>query len=686
MNIHLENIKKLLQDTNVPEAEKQLLLKQLSDADKQWAITDFKLDRTEKVKRTTAILLEETIEELEQKRRAVEAQNRELEIETALERVRTVAMAMRKPADLLDICKIVYTELQSLGFVELRNAMINIHNDDKSSLLNYDYADKSGKTITDIPYNFHPLVQKQVMVTKNARDAFFEFSFTGEELKQFRELRKNNGEQDDPKLEITDALHYYFFSIGTGSIGISSYSAIPAEKLELLKRFRNVFNLSYQRYTDIALAETQARDVQIELALERVRARTMAMQKSEELAETAYVLLQQFNELGETPDQITIGIVNEKESVIEFWITLEGKQMDLMVKAGIDEPTVMHKIYKAWKQQKKSLVIDLTGQELTDYINYRNALSGVATSNNNKDDRRVINTAFFSKGLITFSATEPQPIESIFLLERFAAVFDGTYTRFLDLQKAEASAREAQIELGLERVRARAMAMQHSDELAELVDTVFKELTKLDFALSWCMINIIDEPSMSNLVWGANPGIGKAPESYHMLFEDYRFHHEMFKGWKEKQAKWVFVLKETEKEIYDDYLFTQTEFRRVPGEIQKAMRATKQYVASFTFSNFGGLQTVGEEPLSEASMDILARFGKVFDLTYTRFNDLQKAEAQAKEARIETALERVRAAAMALKRSEDLSAVCKVIYSELIALGFTNIRRSPLISIYTSPI
>ena len=259
MNIHLENINKLLQDINLSDSEKQLLLKAVTDADKQWAITDFKLDRTEKVKKTTAILLKETIEELEQKRKAVEAQNRELEIESALERVRTVAMAMRKPGDLLDICKIVYTELQSLGFIELRNAMINIHNDDKASLLNYDYADNSGKTVTDIPYNFHPLVEKQVEVTKNARDAFFEFSFTGEELKQFRELRKNNGEQDDPKLEITEALHYYFFSIGTGSIGISTYSAINEEKLELLNRFRNVFNLSYQRYIDISNAEAQAK-------------------------------------------------------------------------------------------------------------------------------------------------------------------------------------------------------------------------------------------------------------------------------------------------------------------------------------------------------------------------------------------------------------------------------------------
>ena len=53
--------------------------------------------------------------------------------------------------------------------------------------------------------------------------------------------------------------------------------------------------------------------------------------------------------------------------------------------------------------------------------------------------------------------------------KRFANVFEQTYTRFLDLQKAEAQAREAQIELALERVRARTMAMQNSDELSETV-------------------------------------------------------------------------------------------------------------------------------------------------------------------------------------------------------------------------
>lgn len=188
--------------------------------------------------------------------------------------------------------------------------MINIYNDDKNSFLNYDYSANAGKTVTVMPYNFHPLIDKQVRETKNAGDAFNEFSFSGKELKDFRELRKNNGELDDPKLEDSSSLHYYFYSIGNGSIGISTYSAITAEKLELLKRFRNVFNLSYQRYTDIALAEAQAREAQIQLALERVRARTMAMQQSNELTDAASLLFHQVKSLG-VPHGV-VGLISGK--------------------------------------------------------------------------------------------------------------------------------------------------------------------------------------------------------------------------------------------------------------------------------------------------------------------------------------------------------------------------------------
>ena len=66
------------------------------------------------------------------------------------------------------------------------------------------------------------------------------------------------------------------------------------------------------------------------------------------------------------------------------------------------------------------------------------------------------------------------------------------------------------------------------------------------------------------------------------------------------------------------------------------------------------------------------RFGKVFEQTYTRFLDLQKAEAQAREAQIEAALERVRARTMAMQRSEELAEVATVLFQQVKALGVPN--------------
>jgi len=76
MNPHLQHIlDALLQIEAISDEQKSSLNKSLKNADKQLTILEFKLDRTEKVKRTTAILLEETIEELEHKRQAIEESN-----------------------------------------------------------------------------------------------------------------------------------------------------------------------------------------------------------------------------------------------------------------------------------------------------------------------------------------------------------------------------------------------------------------------------------------------------------------------------------------------------------------------------------------------------------------------------------------------------------------------------------
>src|SRR4029078_8194333 len=74
-------------------------------------------------------------------------------------------------------------------------------------------------------------------------------------------------------------------------------------------------------------------------------------------------------------------------------------------------------------------------------------------------------------------------------------------------------------------------------------------------------------------------------------------------------------------------------------------------------------------PFSDAENATFKRFGKVFEQTYTRFNDLKQAEAQAREAQIEAALEKVRSRTMAMQRSAELAEVATVLFQQVKALG-----------------
>ncbi|HNP99274.1 MAG TPA: hypothetical protein PKK99_09475, partial [Bacteroidia bacterium] len=207
--------------------------------------------------------------------------------------------------------------------------------------------------------------------------------------------------------------------------------ALSDEETKILLRFAKVFEQTYTRFLDLQKAEAQAREAQIELALERVRARTMAMQKSDELAETAYLFFQQFKELGQNPEQFTIGLINEKERMMEFWHTWQGSLLSGKVQISIDEPHVGKNIYKVWKTQKNAAVIDISGTELQEYNAYRKKQLAKANAHAYDDflgaeKRRVIHVSSFSKGIVSVASHEPQPLETIQLLERFATVFDQT--------------------------------------------------------------------------------------------------------------------------------------------------------------------------------------------------------------------------------------------------------------------
>src|SRR4030095_12375027 len=91
----------------------------------------------------------------------------------------------------------------------------------------------------------------------------------------------------------------------------------------------------------------------------------------------------------------------------------------------------------------------------------------------------------------------------------------------------------------------------------------------------------------------------------------------------------------------------------------------------FHCANFsdGYLLILATELFSPEEQQTIIRFAKVFEMTYTRFNDLKQAEAQAREARIEAALERTRTQSMLMQHSRELDNVLRVFHEQVLLLA-----------------
>ena len=124
------------QNENISAEEKAMLIKEVRKVSSDLEIAEFKLERTEKVKRTTAILLEETIEELEQKRKAIEESNAALT--KSLEELKATQAQLiqsEKMASLGELTAGIAHEIQNpLNFVnnfsEVSNELIDEMNEE----------------------------------------------------------------------------------------------------------------------------------------------------------------------------------------------------------------------------------------------------------------------------------------------------------------------------------------------------------------------------------------------------------------------------------------------------------------------------------------------------------------------------------------------------------------------------
>ena len=605
-----------------------------------------------------------------------EAQAREAQIESALERVRSKTMAMHNSADVGATVVSLSDEVLKLGLdtsIRVGIGILEGYEGMETWSANSTPNGKVDLKMGMLDMTIHPMLIGLKKAWKSGKSCY-SYDYIGDDV--FRYYQALNNEPDYPFQADLDSLpeneYHKSFFYNEGILFSFAPNPISEEAAKVLARFASVFGQTYRRYLDLQKAETQAREAEIEATLEKVRSRTMAMHKSEELAETALVLYEQFSVLGNIPDRMSIGIFKEETKEIELWSTDQsGSQLDQRYSGSWERSAVMTKLYKAWKAGNDSFVEDLSGQKLKAWLKFIREELKLYVDGSNIKGRRVQQAAFFSHGMLLFTTNEPVIEEIMQLLVRFAKVFSQTYTRFLDLQKAEAQAREAQIENALEKVRSRTMAMQNSYELPEAANDLFLQVQALGipaWSAGYCIWETKDKKAASCNMSSE----GEIQKSFILptIGEGYNFYDPLQKG----ETFYV-------EELGGDALVKHYDFMRTlptVGKILDELIAAGLSLPTFQIFHIvyfpqGYLMFITYEQVPDAH-EIFKRFAKVFEQTYTRFLDLQKAEAQAREATKQASLDRVRGQIASMRTASDLERITPLVWNELTTMEVPFIR------------
>jgi signal transduction histidine kinase len=615
-----------------------------------------------------------------------EAQAREAHIEAALERARARTMAMRESAELTEVLSVIFQQLKLLGVDTVWTHLTLVHLEENA--FTYRMTGRNGERIMaeekiSLDASEHwAHISDAVKDPDKDPDPITRFEVPREGLDTIWELfdgifsKLPEGEKVSPR-DFPNGLYTTQAFCKFGFLGLNQTRESTQEEADILLRFTNEFSRLYQRFLDLQNAEQRAREAQIEAALERVRARTMAMHQSTELGDVAAIL---FNELNKLVSNLwTCGFVlcEKNREQDEWWLGMDDGFTRGFFLPNVGDYTHAT-LYEGWLEGDAFRMVSLEGNELQEHYDWlmenpvsRKIFEEMDAAGLERPESQKLHAAYFSKGYLCIITQQPCPEAEIF--KRFAQVFDLTYTRFLDLQKAEKQAREAKIEAALERVRAKTMAMHNSQDVGNTVITLFQEVMKLglDDTIR-CGIGIL-EGHVGMETWSANAD-QKGEVILKMGMLNMTIHPMLIglkKAWQKGDTGYSYHFAGDDVVKYYTALNNEPEY---PLHMDLGTLPDNQFANLFFFTE-GILFAFTHTQLTEEAKRVLERFANVFGQTYRRYLDLLKAEAQAREAQIEAALERVRAKTMAMHNTDDIADTVVTFFEELIGLGLDDTMR-----------
>jgi signal transduction histidine kinase/ketosteroid isomerase-like protein len=611
----------------------------------------------------------------------LEQKKRELEIESAMEKVRVRSLAMQKPEELEEVAEVLRNEMGALGVEELETSSIYIMNANGTAKCWYaikDVRGKNKKLVTDhmtmsLDDTWVGIQMQKFQRSKKTRASIL---MRGENRKEWINYcaGKSSVLQGYYDGEIPERT-YHLLKFSNGFMGAASPGTISEESWDLLQRATAVFSFAYKRFSDLQKAEAQAREAQIEAALERVRSRSMGMQKSNELKDVIQLVFEQLLQLNFKADSASFAL--DYKNTDDFYLWSATRQQTYPILFHI--PYIDNPIFNQAKEAKErghDFISALYSFEEKNAF-WQHLFNHASIVPKDRQEY-LLSTPGYSAStvmmdsvsltIINYDGDAFSDAENA-ILKRFARVFEQAYVRFLDLQRAEVQAREAIIEAALEKVRGKAMAMHSSNDLTATAGIVFTELRKLGINSLRGGVGLMDnkESRLCKMYSATSSEEGDTLSLGGTIKLD--GHPVLSKIWDciVDQSEYFPVLK---GELLESYYSRLSSAFKVP--FTKSTHK-EEYGCFLAFSE-GGFYVWSDKPYTEIEIKILQRFRSIVDLTFRRYLELQKSEAAASDAIRKASLDRVRADIASMRSTADLDRITPLIWKELTTLGIPFIR------------
>ena len=325
--------------------------------------------------------------------------------------------------------------------------------------------------------------------------------------------------------------------------------------------------------------------------------------------------------------------------------------LSLMGEVALSGHPVFEQQYKSWLKQENYVVV-LKGADLASYNKILSADLNADLEITGKDQTEQYGHWFmFSEGFLYAWSGKSYTREEIKILERFKNVIELTFRRYIELQKSEASARDAVREASLDRVRAEIASMRTTNDLDRITPLIWNELTILGIPFIRCGVFIVDEQEQV-FHTHLSTADGKALATFNLPFDSEGIGRKVLPAWREKQIATI----HWSREEFADYTKNLVEQGTVKSKERYVTEHPDTSLDLHFFPFLQGMLYVGNTgPLTDDAKDLVQSLADAFSTAYARYEDFNKLEVAKQQ--VENTLTDLKAAQTKLIQSEKMASL-----------------------------